>query len=421
MSSKRHTFSHDRITAQLVLVVVFGLLVLGGLSLYMTGIFAPAVGEAALSDTKPLNLPTPPVNQPDAEPKSSLLDLLFASASAESAPLPAASGVPASAEDLDAVMNQIVTESQAEEPITDADAIKVDRKDLSVNKNLPKDWFNVLLLGIDTRTDSLKNSRSDVMIVASVNGKTGEIKLTSLARDLYVPIPGSGGEDRLNVAFARGGWELAVKTVNQVFELNIQNYVAVNFKGLSSFIDSLGGVDIELVGDEYAYINYNVAVSEDYEGFAKNSARRTLTEEDTETKVHLDGLQAVGYARIRKLDNDLKRNSRQRILLGALLDKLMPISLNTVWSLNSVIQQYCEMDLPMSPGTDFGYTIYNIVNGPTLTMSELSIPTEGTYHNTEVKGRRGDNMIVLVANLKTNVEALHTFIYGEYIPADPAK
>ncbi len=407
MSSKRHTFSHDRLTAHLVIVVVFGLLMIGGLALYMTGIFAPAVGQAALSDTKPLDLPTQP-------PKAGLLSFLFASASAES------TSAPTSEADLDAAMQLLADDLSGETPITAEDEIKVDRKDLSLNKNLPPEWYNILLLGIDTRTESLKNSRSDVMIVASINGNTGEIKLTSLARDLYVPIPGSGGEDRLNVAFARGGWELAVKTVNQAFELNIIDYVAVNFKGLAAVVDSVGGVDIELVGEEYKYINENVAVSEDYEGFKKNAARRVLTADDTDTRVHLDGLQAVSYARIRKLDNDLMRNSRQRVLLGALLDKIMPLSLTKIWTLQATINQYCEMSLAMTPGTEFGNVLVKFVK-TTPVITEFSVPVSGSFHNTVVKGRKGEDMNVMVCNMKSNVEALHNFIFGAYIPAETIK
>lgn len=92
---------------------------------------------------------------------------------------------------------------------------------------------------------------------------------------------------------------------------------------MADIVDALGGVDIYLEGLEYYYINYNVAVAEDYEGFEKSKTRRTLTEADDGISVHLDGLQAVSYARIRKLDSDLQRGSRQRILLQALMNKML--------------------------------------------------------------------------------------------------
>lgn len=418
MALKNQYSARDKLAAQLVLIVVFGLILLGGLALYMTGLFdsAPS-GYGALADTQPLDLATQP-------PKSSLLSWLFASAGAE--------GVPAEADETDADENEVpaqtpaiadldslVTELTPDDgsDITDADVITIDKKDLSVNKNLPSDWFNVLLLGLDTRTSDLSKSRSDVMIIASVNGKTGEVKLVSLARDMYVTIPNKG-QNRINTAFAYGGWPLAVKTVNQNFEMNIENYVAVNFIGMASFIDTLGGVDIPLVGKEYEQINYNVAVSEDYEGFAKSTARRRLTEADTDMVVHLDGLQAVAYARIRKLDDDLQRNSRQRTLVESLMKKVLPLTTSTVYNLAMTATQYCEMLLPMVPGTRVGNLIGEIVKAPSIEISNMSIPIQGSYHPTIVQDSNGKSMDVLSFSQQTNVEELHKFIYGEYIPAD---
>ncbi len=407
MVNKQKHAAHSRLSEFLFLLVTLLIIVLFGMILYATGIFTPATPGAALADTPPLSFATAPPKE------SSILSWFISSASAEEETKPTAAPNP----NLDALLQQVVDES-GETPIEDEDTVKVSSKDLSKNTNLPDTWFNVLLMGMDTRKETLAKSRSDVMIIASINAETGEIKLVSLARDLLVDIPtGNIGKNRLNTAFAFGGWQLAVKTINQVFEMNIDYYVAVNFAGVVGFVDTVGGVDIALVGEEWKYINENVAVSEDYEGFAKNTNRRRLTADDSDTLVHLDGLQALGYARIRKMDNDLQRNNRQRILMETMLRKMWPLDIPKMINLISLAQKYCDLNVPFT-GSRVGKIITNISKASDITLSELSIPLAGTYHGTVVQDHKGSNMDVLEFNRLPNVQALHEFIYGEYIPAE---
>ena len=133
----------------------------------------------------------------------------------------------------------------------------VDVGSLELNENLPDNVVNILLIGIDSRSESLEesNQHGDVQIIVSINKDTGEIKLTSILRDLYVTIPGYKSKNRINVAYSRGGGELAMRTINHNFEMNIEHYVVINFFGLASIIDSLGGLDIELTKQEASAIN----------------------------------------------------------------------------------------------------------------------------------------------------------------------
>lgn len=408
MSANPRYTVHHRLTANLVLIVVLGMVAVGALGLYMTGIFTTVEVNGVLADTEPLGLATQPPQ------REGLAAWLFASASAEETVDAAGAD---QMDDLEALLKEI----EDEEGVIGADErITVDKKDLSINQNLPNDWFNVLLLGTDARDSGMSYGRTDTIIIASINATTGEIKLTSIGRDLYVEIPGATS-NRINAASAYGGWELTVKTINHVFEMNITDYVVVNFTGLASIVDYFGGVDLYLQGEEYWYINDLVATSQDYEGFAKSSARQTLTAADSDTIVHLDGLQALSYSRIRKLDNDLQRGSRQRILLQALLDKIMPnLSARSILTIAQTLQPYLEMSLSIVPGSEFMKVAMNMLtftqNG-TITMTELSLPIAGSYRASKETNNRGNEMDVLVFSRETNVAALHEFIYGEYYPA----
>lgn len=407
-ASKQRLSWRDHLTAYLVLILIVGIVVVGGFGLYVTGIFDPVEITPALVNTKPMDLATPPPSH------VGLLDWLFPSAYADEA-VEAPAAAPQSQDELSTLLEQIVAEEVGEEEITDAQRVTVDKTDLALNENLPDTVYNVLLLATDSRDINAKNGRSDVMIIASLNMQANEIKLSSLSRDMWVPIPNSVGNNKLNSAFAFGGANLAMKTVNQNFELNIQDYVVVNFATMAGIVDSLGGLDIYLEGMEYSYINYNVAVSEDYEGFAKSTSRSQLSETDVDKVVHLDGLQAVSYARIRKMDSDFQRGSRQRIVLQAMMDKaLQNLSPSTFYSLASNMINSTSTNIKLTQVMDIGTWLLAADSFPS--MSELSVPIAGSFH-----GDREKDMDVIKYNQAQNVQALHEFIYGEYIPAAAAK
>lgn len=133
----------------------------------------------------------------------------------------------------------------------------IDPDKLDINANLPSNVVNILLVGVDTRSTSLDDGlqNGDVQIIVSINKDDGSIKLTSILRDLYVTIPGYKNKNRINTAYSRGGGQLAMRTINKNFELNIENYITINFYGLASIIDSLGGIDIEMTAKEAKAIN----------------------------------------------------------------------------------------------------------------------------------------------------------------------
>ena len=181
--------------------------------------------------------------------------------------------------------------------------------DLNRNESLPKQCWNILLLGTDNRYESDVYGRTDSMILLSVNLPERQAKLTSLMRDIWVQLDGHGGQ-KLNAASVYGGPELTMATVNRYFDLNVGEYVLINITGLAEVIDKLGGVELTVTEDERKALNKGLFNLSEESGMTKL--------EQSGENVHLNGNQAVAYARIRQIDSDYRRTERQRALLNAM-------------------------------------------------------------------------------------------------------
>lgn len=302
----------------------------------------------------------------------------------------------------------------------------IDPDKLDLNTNLPDNVVNILLIGVDGRTDKIETGtlHGDVQIIVSINKEDGSIKLTSVMRDLYVSIPGYKSKNRINVAYARGGGQLAMRTINSLLEMNIERYVVINFYGLASIIDALGGIDIELTKTEASAINtYLKKNPPAYDNQDKSYQRQAL--EKVSGVQHLDGVQAVMYARLRSIDNDFKRTERQRHLLELLLAKVLDggMDLNKLMELLEVCLPYAETNMSAWDMVDLAMGVLSsdiltrLENGDSL-LEQNRIPMDETwkYYTTD-----GGASVVTFRNdkrLKENIEGLHTFIYGEYYPAD---
>ena len=182
----------------------------------------------------------------------------------------------------------------------------------------------VVLLGIDTEEGNA--GRSDAILLASIDRENNQIHLCSLARDSRVQIAGYG-QRKLNAAYAYGGGELTVQTLNENFGLQLASYVAVNFSGMADIVDELGGVEVALSEGELAYLG---------------SAGQGLSAGDA---VRLNGKQAVAYSRIRKLDNDDMRTSRQREVLEGLLNQIRDLDEEQCLALMDRLLAQCTTNL----------------------------------------------------------------------------
>ncbi|SCW27457.1 transcriptional attenuator, LytR family [Ruminococcaceae bacterium YRB3002] len=194
--------------------------------------------------------------------------------------------------------------------------IEVERKDPDVE--------NILVFGVDSRKTSDYKCRSDAMMVVSINESANTVKLTSLMRDTGVYIGDTDDTakkklDKLNAAYAYGGVGLMINTINRTFDLDIQRFVMLDFTSAAKVIDLCGGVEITVSSAEVKYANEFIAYQNKWTGSQspniQSSGRQTL-----------NGTQAIAWSRIRYLDSDFVRTSRQRTIAQALIEKVSKLS-----------------------------------------------------------------------------------------------
>lgn len=279
--------------------------------------------------------------------------------------------------------------------------------EVDVNEDLSGEWVNILLLG----ADSDQYGRTDTMIIASVHSGTGEVKLTSLMRDMYVPIEGHG-KNKLNAAShfgtmdangdVQGGITLTLKTINQNFDMNLSKYAMVDFSAFAYIVDKIGGIDVPVTEAEMRSMNQlmqDMRVLYPDIDLPKND----LTEYGD--SIHLDGMQALAFVRIRKLDSDYNRTNRQRMALKAVMDKAIAVhDPNKLFDIYKLVMDRITTNLTTDEIWKLGVKV--VTNG--AGFSEMRIPADGTYTSETISG-----MSCLVPDLEKNKALLHTFIYGE--------
>lgn len=323
----------------------------------------------------------------------------------------------------------------------------VDDQELEINENLPEeDVVNILLIGLDYRTqkrsadqllkDQLGDNndhvkRSDVVMILSVDRIEGTLKLTSIARDLLVEIPGHS-DGAINTAFAvrkfkNGSFhhsedrpDLLMRTVNHNFELNIKYFIATNFYGVEEIIEYFGGVDVDLTKTEANYINSYIRQKRSRMTYDQHADNRTPLEKKNGVQ-HLDGLQGLIFARTRSIagENDLQRTGRTRRLLEALLhpvaEKIKNGELDPVNMMLDLSQYFVtNMNLQVMfnelwPAVRDSSIMSSLDSASSL-IEENRIPGES--------GFRYNGSKVQLTNKQQTVEELHEFIYGAYYSAD---
>ena len=216
---------------------------------------------------------------------------------------------------------------------------KLDMDQVAINEDLSSetmdamsDYRTVALFGLDNRTNnSLSKGRSDVIMLANINNDTKEVKLVSVYRDTYLDT-GDGIFQKCNAAYAKGGPEQAISMLNVNLDLNITDYVTVDFNSIIECVDLLGGVDMEITDDEASLMTGYIRELNELTG---NKAEN-LTQGGTYT---LNGVQACAYARIRYGGgDDYRRTERQRTVLTAMVKKAQQSDLTTV---NKLINEVC--------------------------------------------------------------------------------
>ena len=309
--------------------------------------------------------------------------------------------------------------------LEDETQTEVDLSNLEPNEALPDNVFNILLLGIDSRDKDAQSmeGRSDAVIICSINKDTGSVTLSSIARDTAVEVPGYKSRKRINTAYKFGctkggstaaGAELAMKTVNRNFQMNIEHYVVVNIHGLAEIIQALGGVDMEMTRAEASAINYELFEKEPMDS---NEGRTRLKLEDGVQ--HLDGMQAVTYGRIRNLkgQNDLNRNERQRHLLEVLLEQVMDgMDFTKLLTLIQTALPYGKTNLTSDELLELGSAVLSgeamkNLQGGGMVLNQFSIPMVGEYGYREFGGV--SLVYISERRMKTTLDAMHEIVYGQ--------
>ncbi len=256
--------------------------------------------------------------------------------------------------------------------------------------------YNLLLIGVDRRTDSW-NGNSDVMILVTVNPDKETIFLTSFLRDLYADIPGIGVR-KLNAACASGGAGLCVETIRSNYQVRIDNYALVDFDNMIHIVDVFGGVELELTESEVRVANQYVETMCAANGEPYENHRITGS-----GLLHLDGYQAVGYMRNRYSgnENDFGRTDRQRKVLGALLEKMKDCDMENISSLLLEVLPNMEHDVS---GLEMLSLVTKLPDWLKYDFEEQRIPYEGLYHS--------ENEI-LVPDMEETLERLQGTLYSQ--------
>lgn len=260
--------------------------------------------------------------------------------------------------------------------------------------------INILLIGVDRRGSS-GYSRSDTMLIATVDKNNNKLKLTSLMRDLYLPIPGVG-ENRINKANSSGGPGLLIDTINQNFSLDLTEYVLVDFDMFEEIVDALGGVTIEMSRGEVQECNDCIAGLNVQRGDDRNAGLITAQS----GSIHLTGKQALGYCRIRKFGyGDFSRTSRQFKVLRAIYDKFMQVGVGQKLDVINKLLPYIETNMTNGRIIELATTVIGM-GVDSSSLLHYRLPVEGYYKPTTIRG-----MSVLLPDIPANALKLHEFIY----------
>lgn len=247
---------------------------------------------------------------------------------------------------------------------------------------------NILLMGVDRRSKEETASRSDTMILFSIDRKNKQLKMASFLRDILVDIPGEG-EAKLNSASTWGGPQLVIDTIEVNFGIDIEHYVLVDFEMFQKIIDDLGGIDVTATKEEANFV-----------GSGKFGAPDIDLKEGVN---HLDGNDALWYSRMRYLDSDFKRAERQRKVINAIIKKAASANPLELVDMAKGIMPYIQTDIPQAELTKLA--IRGAAQLLTYDVVQMQVPVEGTY-----KGVNGRTYYFDI-DFDANKKALYEFVF----------
>ena len=271
--------------------------------------------------------------------------------------------------------------------IVPEDQVDPTAKSVKIAQEDPKDEdvFNVLLVGTDSRDPNSDMGRSDSMMLVSFNKSKNKSTVVSFLRDSLVDIDGYG-KSRLGHTYAYGGIGLTINTINKTYDLDIQNYITIDFENLVSIIDEIGGVKVFITEEEAEYYRQN--------GMPDiQSGDMTLT-----------GSQALAHARNRTLGSDFERTRRQRSVMYGIYRQIMAEKdASAILPLINYCMNHVKTNMSVTEIYDLAKQVLAIDN---LRMQQASMPTEGAYQPVTYEG-----MDVLEIDIDANKKYLNELLY----------
>lgn len=304
-------------------------------------------------------------------------------------------------------IEELVPESEeADQNIPEASENEISSIEEDIQKNLKEgstpikydeDVLNILLIGSDTRTEG-GSGRSDAMILVSINEKKKTITVTSLLRDIYLQITGKKN-NRINAAYAFGGADLLMETIEQNFKIQVDLYASVDFYTFIDVVDAVGGVTIEVMDKEIPYMNTYIR--------DMNKLIGQQGEYDCLTKAGaqlLNGKQALGYVRNRHVgNNDFDRTARQRKVLEQIFRQVKGLNLKEITELLNIVLPRITTNITEGEIFTLILSLPSYIN---YNLEQWSIPMSDTYSSRRIRG-----MAVLGIDFEANIDELHSKIY----------
>lgn len=320
----------------------------------------------------------------------------------------------------------------------DNDSLGIDTENIVMDSSIK----NIALFGVDSRNGDF-TGLSDVIMILSVDGVHGKLKLTSILRDSELSINGEtlNGDyvnytAKINNAYRLGGPELAIRTLNRNFGLDIREYVTVNFANMAAIVDAFGGVDMELTAEEVGAINDNLwALSQEVEDQKERDMANGTYEEQTYSEIkstdyfpdvngeiniaygeyeggtyHLNGNQAVAYGRIRYVDSDWGRVERQQKVFSALVGKVTELSWSDYPSLIQQMMPYCETNLDLTDVMGLAPILLT-----DFTISSISMPN-ADYETDLFSDYDSSGAYRMIYDATGAAQRISAFIYEESSP-----
>jgi len=279
--------------------------------------------------------------------------------------------------------------------------VKNDNIDVKKQEQMQGYW-TIAVFGVDSRDGGVgRGANADVQIIVCIDRGTGEVKLASVFRDTYLNLAAGSRFAKINEAYADGGPEQAVAALNKNLDLDIEHYATFNWRAVADVITMLGGVDIDITQKEFRYMNaYIHETSIESKVNEKNPAAEYIKGPGMQ---HLDGVQAVAYARLRYMDDDFTRTKRQREVISQVLANAKKADLATLTNVIDTVLPQIAFNVDVGDILELakGVNRYNIVG------------SEGFPYDlrTQMMGKKGDCVIPL--NLASNVTKLHAYLFGD--------